>query len=573
MPEPAAIPVCRPSMPESVLPALQDCLESGWIGYGPRCAALERRFEARGGFALATANCTAALYLAARVCEDPERDEVLVPAMSFVSTAMAFRFAGMNVKLIDVDPHTGLLDAGGLERAIGPRTRAIVVVHLFGQRAPIEAARETCDRHGLLLVEDCAHRIDLPDEAMPLGDIACYSFNAVKEAPAGEGGLLWCRDAVFMERARSVSNVGLTIDTPTRARSLVHADYGFSREIGLKLRGNDLAATLATVGLDVLADSRCARRRIFEAYAASLRGSEVIVPLVRSADDSFLMCVLRVQPTRRQQVRDSLAGLGIATSIHYPSLSRHPLFASDVAPNAERLDAALLTVPCFPGMTPQQVDRVASGLAQAASERETARGGSWPHFATEGVVASGQGIVLAWPEPHEYDAITDLRNRESTSKWFMDRRKLDRMENRHYLAHGMRRGPEGLLVIRHEGSQRFLGTIGWSDLSPDQKVASFGRLMVDAHAVLESFGRIPRGEPGVAIRAAVLLRDYAFEVMGLAMLTTWYLADNEMAARVNAAVGMEIEGQSMRRGADGEPIATTQLRLSRHRWQELRRKV
>jgi dTDP-4-amino-4,6-dideoxygalactose transaminase/RimJ/RimL family protein N-acetyltransferase len=553
--------------------SLRECLESGWIGYGPKCKELEQRFEKRGGFALATANCTAAIYLAGRICQVGDKNEVIIPAMSFVSTAMAFHCAGMKVKLVDVDPLTGLLDVNKLEHVIGPRTRAIVIVHLFGQHAPISVAREICDRHGLLLIEDCAHRIDLLDVGTPLADITCYSFNAVKEVPAGECGLLWCRDESLINLARVISNVGLTVDTPMRARSLVHCDYGFSEEVGLKLRANDLVATLVSAGLDILTETRLARRSICEAYNSSLFGSEVVEPLDRHADDSFLMYVVRVCPSRRQEIRESLARMLIATSIHYPSLSRHPLFFSDQASKAEQLDKELLTIPCYPSMSKHDISRVADGLAEVALIPSVVVGSRWPQLTTEGIVASGYGILLAWPEPHEYDLITNLRNHTSTSKWFLNQRRLNLIENRRWLSQGMRRGPEGLLVIRHEASQRFLGTIGWSDHHPDTKVACFGRLMVDISAVINTFGRIPKNEPRIATRAAILLRNYAFEVMGLTMLTTWYLEGNYLAAKVNKEVGMEIEGRFVRRGTNGEPVVTMQMSLSRSRWMQIRHKT
>lgn len=368
MPELKRIPICRPCIPPSGLIAMQECIESGWIGYGPKCTELERRFAKRGGYGLATANCTAALYLAGRICVTSDKDEVIVPAISFVSTAMAFRCAGMKVKLIDVDLNTGLVDVTALEQIISPKTRAIVVVHIFGQRVQgLNVIREICSRHQLLLIEDCAHRIDLANGKMPLADIACYSFNAVKEVPAGEGGLLWCRDEVLMSRARSISNVGLTTDTPARAHSLIHSDYEFSEEVGLKLRANDLVAALAIAGLETLEANRVLRKNIFSVFSEAIHDSKFLKLLTREDDDSFLMCILKVQAERRQEVRDLFARMLISTSIHYPSLSRHPLFSADSALNAEQFDTEVLTVPCFPSMAAEDVNRVASALSHVGN--------------------------------------------------------------------------------------------------------------------------------------------------------------------------------------------------------------
>lgn len=363
MPRPEVIPVCRPTVAATALERVGECLESGWLGYGPLCHELEARFTARGGHALATANCTAALHLAARLCRRAGPSRVLVPAMTFVSTAMAFASAGLEVELIDVDPHTGLIDPQDLARRITQNCCAVVAVHLYGQRADIAALRELCDQHDLTLIEDCAHRLDLLDTHPPLGDIACYSFNAVKEVPGGESGLLWCRNAGWIDRARQISNLGLTVDTPSRAATLVHGDYAFGDELGLKLRGFDLTAAIILASLDELAATRAARARIFAALNAALGRGGAISPLARDDTDSFLMYVAITGAAQRGALRQGLAREGIATSIHYPSLSRHPGFSRGSLPRAEAFDRQIVTLPCFPAMSDDQLGRIVAALA------------------------------------------------------------------------------------------------------------------------------------------------------------------------------------------------------------------
>jgi len=242
----------------------------------------------------------------------------------------------------------------------------VVAVHLFGQRAPTARLRELCDRHGIPLIEDCAHRVDLLDDRPPLGDMACYSFNAVKEAPAGEGGLVWSSVAGGDERVRILSNLGLTIDTVQRTQVLNHRDYGFSHEIGLKLRGNDLSAALALLSLDHLHALREQRARIFSHYDQAVAAMNTCVqPIERNTGDSFLMYVVRVPAESRDAIREGMAHCGVATSVHYPSLTRHPRLRGPCCPVAERLDRELLTLPSFLALTPSEQDRVLSALAEA----------------------------------------------------------------------------------------------------------------------------------------------------------------------------------------------------------------
>lgn len=363
-------------------------LASGWLGYGNECLALERRFVgARDGWALATNSCTSALYLAALLCRDrteASRDsipsgqaidqgdapEVVVPTMTFISSAMAFAHAGYRVRVADVDRATLTLTAETAARQITPRTRAIVAVHLYGQRVPdLPALRALADRHGIALVEDSAHRVDLDDldDGGPrLGDFACFSFNAVKELPGGEAGMLWARAAGLEARARAISNAGLGIDTLQRTASMQHRDYRFSSESGLKLRSNDIAAALVLGALAEWPAARALRGEQFARYDALLAPfAPAVAPLTRKADDSALMYVVRT--AHRSRLREALAAQRIATSVHYPCLARHPHFAADADPRAAdtSIDGSIVTLPTSLELTAGAQERVARAIADS----------------------------------------------------------------------------------------------------------------------------------------------------------------------------------------------------------------
>jgi dTDP-4-amino-4,6-dideoxygalactose transaminase len=372
----AAIPLFRPRVADAARRALSKTIDSGWIGYGPQCRALERRFCERGGFALATSSCTSALYLAGRIVRalhGPE-SEIVVPSLTFVASAMAFAEAGVRPVLAEVDARTLLLDASGARRALTERTRALLAVHLYGQPAASEALRELADAHGLLLFEDCAHRIDLLDAGAPHGDFTCYSFNAVKEVPCGEGGLLWGRDPAHESLARSMSNLGLASDTPQRAATLKHGDYAYSHESGLKLRASDIEAALALGALPSLAAERAERREMFGRYDALLDGVPSIERIERGPDDARLMYVVKVDAAVRDAVRDAMAAAGIATSVHYPSLASHPLLGSPL-PRAgcSDEDSRLITLPTFLDLRPADQSRVVAALIDAVASADRSR--------------------------------------------------------------------------------------------------------------------------------------------------------------------------------------------------------
>jgi len=216
----------------------------------------------------------------------------------------------------------------------------------------MEELRKLADATDSFLIEDCAHRIDLLDQGPPVGDLCCYSFNAVKECPGGEGGLLWGRDFDLEPRARSLSNLGMSTDPYSRSRLAVHPDYLFSHNIGLKLRLNDLSASLVRASLAELQETREQRREIAQRYHHLLAVTKPEISLLPvSSDSSWLMNVLRVPASARDVVRNRLGAEGIGTSFHYPSLSSHPLFNRvGTCPTAEATAEGLLTLPSFLGL-------------------------------------------------------------------------------------------------------------------------------------------------------------------------------------------------------------------------------
>lgn len=352
-------------MSEPLRAAVLDALESRWWGYGPRCHALEQAFTARwGGRALATSSCTAALYLCALELRK-RGHEVIVPAITFVSTAMAFAHAGLRVVLADVDERLMLT-----ERTVAPllseKTAAVVAVHLYGQRCDVDELWDLCSRRRVALIEDRAHRVGLDDA--PRGDVACLSFNAVKEIPVGEGGMLWCRDDAVADSAGRSSYLGMDVDTWSRSRQARHVDYVFSPSTGLKLRMTDIDAALALAGLSALPSRTERRQHIYARYEKVCGGgaSPVTLP-ARTPADSLLMSVARVPSAARESIRQALARRGVATSVHYPSLASHELFTSDRCPVAAQASEQLVTLPSSADLSEDEVDAVVEALRSLSS--------------------------------------------------------------------------------------------------------------------------------------------------------------------------------------------------------------
>lgn len=358
------IPLCRPFLSEDAIDAVTQCLRSGWWGYGEICHSLEHKFiTAHGGWALATSSCTSALYIAARILKKGPSDEVIVPALTFMSTPMSFHEAGYCVRIADVDPEHLTLSLEAVKALVTPNTRAVVLVDLYGQKSVTPEIVDFCRSKRIALVEDRAHRVDLADP--PSGVFACFSFNAVKEAPGGEGGLLLGRSSDDEALARAISNVGLGVDTLQRSSAALHLNYRFSHESGLKLRLSDISASLVLSALLHQEEHYQKRQQIFLRYDAGLRSLRPwVTPIARTTRDSFLMYVVRLRGIDRNRLREDLSREGIATSIHYPPVTQHPIFAEQAVacPNAAEIAQEIVTLPCFPNLSSADQDQVMDSI-------------------------------------------------------------------------------------------------------------------------------------------------------------------------------------------------------------------
>ena len=191
------IQVFKPSLGERELNALRDVFASGWIGLGPKTAEFERKFAAFVGakHAVAVNSATAALHLSCLVLGLGPGDEVLVPTITFVSTAHAPAYCGATPVFVDVDPQTLNIDLEDLERKITPRSRAVIPVHFGGHACPMDEIHNVVRRHCLAVIEDASHAAGSWYRSRRIGslpetDLTCFSFQAVKNLPVGDGGMI-----------------------------------------------------------------------------------------------------------------------------------------------------------------------------------------------------------------------------------------------------------------------------------------------------------------------------------------------------------------------------------------------
>jgi len=376
------LPFSRPSIGDAEVAAVSEVLRSGWITTGPKNHALEARFAEHLGARHAVALCsaTAGMHLTLLALGIGPGDEVITPSMTWVSTANMVCLLGATPVFVDVDPDTLMVSPEAVAAAITPRTRAIVPVHYAGAACDLAPLRALAERHGVALIEDAAHAVGTRYQGEPIGrrGTALFSFHAIKNLTCAEGGMLVTDDAVLAERVRRLKFHGLAVDAFDR-ESLGRKPQAQVVEPGFKYNLSDLHAAVALVQLDRIADINARRRRLAERYLERLR-SLPVQPLALPADPdshAWHLFILRIDPARCGLDRDAfmaaLQARGVGTGIHFIATHLHPYYRERwpelQLPHSEWNSSRICSIPLFPDMQDDDVERVATAIEAVLQER------------------------------------------------------------------------------------------------------------------------------------------------------------------------------------------------------------
>ena len=343
--------------------AVLGVLRSGRFILGPNVEAFERETAAFLGvrFAIGVGSGTDALVLGLRALGIGPGDEVIVPSFTFFATAEAVSLVGATPVFAEIDPVSFCLDSASVRAALGPRSRAIVPVHLFGHPAEMSALRALAAERGLVLLEDAAQAFGAEFSGTRiggLGDAAAFSFFPSKNLGAfGEAGLVATNDERVADSVRSLRAHG------SRQRYV-------NTEIGYNARLDEIQAALLRVKLPHVATWNDERRRVAAAYTAALRGIAGLTPPCVAAGCShvFHQYTLRISGGRRDAVARALDAAGIATQVYYPiPIHELPVYADRKVslPITETAAREVLSLPIFPELSSENAREIAR-LVRAA---------------------------------------------------------------------------------------------------------------------------------------------------------------------------------------------------------------
>ncbi len=344
--------------------ALLRVARGGWYILGSEVEAFEKEFasfcEVEHG--VGVADGTDAIHLALRAAGIGAGDEVITVSNTAVATIVGIEMAGAVPVLVDIDPSTLAIDASKAVEAIGPRTRAILAVHLFGQPADLDSLRTIADKNQLLLIEDCAqaHGARWNGKRVgSIGDLGCFSFYPTKNLGAlGDGGMVVTKSDRFAQALRELRQYGWGQRYICTSR-------------GMNSRLDEIQAAVLRVKLKYLDEDLNRRRNLASIYLDGLQGSRVSpLTLRKEAEHAYHLFVVR--SSRRDELRAYLAENGVATLIQYPTpVHLQPAYSGQIKlgtplPVTEKSAGEILSLPMYPELPARDALRVCELIHQHA---------------------------------------------------------------------------------------------------------------------------------------------------------------------------------------------------------------
>lgn len=356
--------------------SVTETLQSVFLTTGPKTTAFEKRFAGMYGldYGVGVSSWTMGNFIALKALGVGPGDEVITTPLTFVATANTVLYCGAKPVLVDVEPGTGNMDVAALAKAITPRTKAILPVHLYGQMCDMRAIHAMAQKHNIAVLEDCAHCVEGERDGIKPGQLstaAIFSFYATKNLTCGEGGAIITNSKELYDKLLVYRLHGMNKSAADRYHSTYkHWDMEL---LGWKCNMNDLQAALLLPQLDRLESNLDRREAIAARYVAGLSGVEglswpSVLPNTKHGRHLF---TIWVAPDRRDNLLSSLQQRGLGVAVNFRALHLLKYYREELGyhrgmyPIAEHIGDSTITLPFYPLLKDEEIDYVIEQVREA----------------------------------------------------------------------------------------------------------------------------------------------------------------------------------------------------------------
>lgn len=379
------LPFSTPSISEEEISNVAEVLRSGWITTGARCGQFEDAFSAytsaKGSVAVCSA--TGGMHCILQAFGIGRGDEVITPAMTWVSTVNLICLQGARPVFADVDRDTLLLTRKDIEPLITDKTRMIIPVHFAGAPVDLDPIRELARERGIALIEDAAHAAGTTYKGNQVGKngTAIFSFHPIKNMTTGEGGMVCSDDLDLLARVKSIKFHGLAVDSFDR-QAQGRTPQAQVIQPGYKYNLTDISASLGISQLARLDDFNAKRRELAEYYHQQLKGIPEIIPLALpsySHTHAWHLFIVRLDVDKAGMDRDAfmarLKERNIGTGLHFRAVHLQKYYTETMGikrgllPNTEWNSDRILSLPLCPSMSSTDVDDVVEAMKDVLAKK------------------------------------------------------------------------------------------------------------------------------------------------------------------------------------------------------------
>ena len=363
---------------EKDVQAVVEVLHSDYLTCGPRITELEQKLcELTGAkYAVVCSNDTAALHIACMAAGVSAGDEVITTPITFLASANCALYCGAKPVFADIDEETYNIDPKEIEKAMTPKTKAVVAVDYTGQVVDLDTIMETCHKQNVVVIEDAAHSIGTLYKGRPIGSIAdmtTFSFHPVKTVTAGEGGAVLTDNEEYYKKLLLYRSHGMTRDQAQMTKESEGGWYYQMIDLGYNYRMTDMQAALLISQLEKLPMFSKRRKEIVARYneAFSRIPELTLQQELEGSDSTRHLYILRIKPEKlridRRGFFDALAAENIMCNVHYIPIYLQPYYQEmgypkGLCPRAEKLYSEMMSLPLYYAMTDQDVEDVITAV-------------------------------------------------------------------------------------------------------------------------------------------------------------------------------------------------------------------